>query len=546
MHFPLRFWRSSLLSLLINSTLAAAAPALLEVKTDLGAVRGTVRNGVLEFRGIPFAASPSGERRWTPPAPATPWEGVRDASEFGPGCPQVARYGLTDGSDVEDCLSINVSLPKDTKPKAKLPVIAWIHGGAFWGGASNLYRLDALTQRGVIVVSFNYRLGAFGFMPHPSFDAKDNGAYGLEDQRAALQWVQRNIAAFGGDPSNITVAGESAGAGSICEHLAHPEHTEGLFQKAMLLSAGCLHDLPTVSKLQALGTTVAESVGCKDPATALSCLRKASLQSLLDASAKAAGSAVLAFAPSNGSEATPRSFAEAIQTGKILKVPVLMGGTRDELRLYVGYSQQAGEKVTAENFTEFLRKTYESSDKEKAQKNLEKITQEYPVKGVTDLPAYFGSIESDYHPHVGINNCLYLHSAEKYSKYAKVYAFEFADPDALNLGVSIPAQPDPGMALGAVHSSELTYFFPNMSNTSRIDAPNLTPPAQALADQMQSFWVSFAKKGVPSSAKAPAWPLYKGGSTVMLQYPGKVGPYDASRQHHCEFWKTLYPEKLGS
>ena len=196
------------------------------IQTDLGAVRGVYRNGVLEFRGIPYAAAPSGDRRWAPPQPAAAWTGIRDASNFGSACPQAAQFGLTEESNDEDCLSINVSVPKGVKVGVKTPVFVWVHGGAFVGGSSNLYRLDALARSGVVAVTFNYRVGVFGFMPHPAFDAAYNGGYGLEDQR--------NIAAFGGDPDNVTLAGESAGAGSICQHFASPEHVEGLFYKVIM------------------------------------------------------------------------------------------------------------------------------------------------------------------------------------------------------------------------------------------------------------------------------------------------------------------------
>lgn len=515
------------------------------VQTDSGAVHGVYRNGVLEFRGIPYAAAPSGDRRWAPPQPAAAWAGIRDASNFGSACPQAARFGLTEESNDEDCLSINVSVPKGVKAGAKTPVFVWVHGGAFVGGSSNLYRLDALAHSGVVAVTFNYRVGVFGFMPHPAFDAAYNGGYGLEDQRAALRWVQRNIAAFGGDPDNVTLAGESAGAGSICQHLVSPEHVEGLFHKVVIQSAGCLQPMPTVEQAQQAGLTVAATVGCKDPATALQCLRRAPVKVLVDAGTAMAGNAVMAFAPTVGAQTVPRGMSEAFKTGKVVKVPMIMGGTRDELRLYVAYDQQAGRKVTRENFTNKLRTLYGSTQEERERQVPTQVARTYPLTGEINPPTLLGSIMSDFNPAVGINNCLYLHTADAFSRYVPVYQFEFADRNAPVLGVGIPAQPDPGMELGAVHSSEINYLFPRYSNTSRIDAPELAPESQKLADQMVAYWTSFASAGVPSAPDSPAWAKYGNPNTVMLLDPGKVGLYNASQEHKCEFWKSMYPEQLG-
>lgn len=196
------------------------------VQTSLGPVQGIARNGAYEYRGMPYALAPTGDLRWALPQPVTAsWTSVFPAYDFGPACPQKARFGVTEASDNEDCLSINVSVPADIKPGEKLPVFFWIHGGAFVGGSSNLYRLDKLAREGrLVVVSINYRLGALGFMPNPAFASNGyNGNYGLEDQRLAMKWVQDNIEAFGGDKTNVTIAGESAGAGSTCMHLASPE-----------------------------------------------------------------------------------------------------------------------------------------------------------------------------------------------------------------------------------------------------------------------------------------------------------------------------------
>jgi len=531
------------------------------IPTPQGPVRGLVRNGVIEVRGIPYAQIPE---RWSPPQPAGNWKELLDGASFGPACPQQARFGLTEASDAEDCLSLNVSRPRSIPVGRRLPVLVWIHGGAFVGGSSNLYRLDALARQGLVVVSVNYRLGVLGFMPHPAFDPATNGNLGLLDQREALRWVQRNIAAFGGDPANVTVAGESAGAGSICMHLAAPELSRGLFHKAVVMSAGCLAPLPTVQEYSALGTTIATRVGCtqKEPALLLACLRSKPLvdpvyreKGLLQAGAWATQGRTLTFGPSIGpSGANPRSMVKALAQGKVLNVPLLMGGARDELRLYMGYEQQSPDPITAANYADRLFVHYRTD----AEQNLnpdspplkgrrERILARYPLRDTNRAPETIGSVISHYNPKVGISNCLYLHTATQMGKRIgmPIYGFEFADPNALVLGVGITATPDPRMEFGAVHSSALNYLFPHLSNTSRIDGPDLLPASQPLADQMQQMVATFAAKGVPSAAGLPAWPIFKGGTHVMRLMPGTSAAYDASAYHSCSFWRDLFPEQLS-
>jgi len=509
------------------------------VSTEAGAVRGVVRNGALEFRGIPYAAPPTGQRRWAQPTAAQPWSGLRDASAFGPACPQEARFGITERSENEDCLSLNVSVPADRKPGERLPVLVYIHGGAFVGGSSNLYRLDRLAREGrLVVVSPNYRVGVFGFMAHPALASNGfNGNYGLEDQRFALAWVRRNVAAFGGDQGNVTIGGESAGAGSICMHLATPERSKGLFDKAFILSAGCFSRLKTTAEAQDSGAELARLVGCGmslDPAV---CLRSRSVATWLAAQGQYAQtdpSDLIAISPSVGDRSLPRFPRDAAENGAIVEVPVLMGGARHELRLYVAYAVQAGYAITAANYPKALRLFY--GDKEP------QVAAQYPPGA--SPPATYGSVLSSYNPKLSINNCAYLRTADSFRARMPVYEFEFADNRALVLGVGI-APPDPGFALGAVHSAALNDLFPNYSNTSRINAPELEAASQKLASTMVASLASFARSGQPNGTGLPAWPVYRGGATVMLWDTPQPRPYDASAYHRCDFWRQLYPAQLG-
>jgi para-nitrobenzyl esterase len=508
----------------------AADPTL--VATDKGVVRGVVRDGVREFKGIPYAAAPTGQLRWRLPQPAGGWTGVLDASQYRSACPQVSRYGLTEASADENCLHVNVTVPYAGPDdlKRKRAVIVWIHGGAFVGGSSALYPLAHLAKSGdVVVVSLNYRLGVFGFMAHPGFGRAHNGGYGLEDQRAALRWVKRNIARFGGDPANVTVAGESAGAASACMHVLAPNETRGLFHKAIIQSAGCVTPLPSVADGEKVGAKIAALASCEGKG-ALNCLRKKKVTDLLDAASKAQGESILLFMPVTGARTVPLPGAKAIPAGRFTKVPVLNGGTRDELRLYVAYDVQAGNAVTKDNYEAKLKAVYGDNDAA--------VIKQYPASDYSSPAAALGTVWSDFRADVGINNCIYLQTAKLLRKHVPVYESVFGDRAA-------PAvTPDPGFEMGAVHSSELPYIFPHFSNTTRLDTPDLAPASQKIADAMVGYWTSFARTGKPTAAGAPAWPPFTADDKVMNLTPDALGLFDAGEAHKCGFWKSLYPTIL--
>lgn len=536
----------------------------LTVTTDLGDTRGVLRNGAKEWRGIPYGKAPLKELRWAVTKPATPWEGVHDASEFGPACPQQER-AVTAESLNEDCLSLNVSVPADLQPGEKLPVLIWIHGGAFVGGSSSLYRLDELASKGrIVVVSTNYRLGVFGFLPHPALENDgSSGNLGLHDQREAMRWVQRNIEKFGGDPTRVTVSGESAGAGSVCSHLASPELVEGLFQQAILQSSGCLTPLNNPTVASAAATGIIEKVGCKkaDDAATRACMESADLKALLTAQGEYAAqnpTNLIPFAPSPGDTTSPnaifpRSFAEALATKKFKHVPMLFGGTRHEVRLYVGYFWQAAQEMKGPAIdkdtlaTTWLPLFYPGMAPGGGT-YAEKVAAEYlPAGGftkTTEPPELLGKLLSDFTPLLPITNCLYQRTAARVIAQAEakpLYYWEFADEAAPVLGVGI-AKPFPDFAMGSVHSSELNYLFPNLDNSVKIAGPDLAPKSQALSDQMVQYWASFVKNGDPATKGQPAWPKYTGPTMAMRLEPDNVGIYDTAAQHRCAFWQGLYPD----
>ena len=549
--------------------------------TGLGIANTTSASySVYEYRGIPYALSPSGDRRWALPEPVTSLGPVVfKAYEFGPACPQQARFNLTEASLNEDCLSINVSMPAGTIAGDYLPVLFWIHGGAFIGGSSNLYRLDKLAAEGrLVVVSINYRLGALGFMPNPAFQLTNglgsfNGNYGLEDQRLAMKWVQTNIADFGGDKTNVTIAGESAGAISVCMHLTAPTQVSGLFEQAITQSLGCTANLPTVSEAQYNGAdrslwkasaTIQEGLGCPNGANALSCMRSKTVAQILERQGdytEANPQDITSFWPVTGDSlipntTVPSSFKTAAANNAIVTVPMIMGGTKEELGLYVGYywqGVQAGKNEPINSSTidsHWLPLIYPGPAS--GTSYASRISSQY-YSGLHSsdpniVAKTFGQVLSDYNPGVGINNCLYLQTSNVMLNYvsrnpstsAPIYQFEFDDPAAPVCQVGI-AEPCPPWNMGAVHSSELNYLFPNLSNTAAINASDLAPASQGLANQMVAYWAQFARTGNPNVQSLPTWPLYAGEQTpsVLLLKPGAIAAYDSDAAHQCTaFWAT--------
>jgi para-nitrobenzyl esterase len=307
------------------------------VQTESGIVRGIVGQDYRSFQGVPYAAAPVGDLRWRPPQPAVPWGAARDASEPGTPCPQIdPRGGALLGS--EDCLYLNVTTPYGPHADRPLPVMVWIHGGGFASGSGGAYNGRNLAIKGnVVLVTFNYRLGPFGFLAHLSLDAESpsglSGNFGLADQEAALRWVRRNIAAFGGDPSNVTIFGEEAGATSICAHLVSPT-AAGLFQRAILQNGACLGLLPRLDAAQNRGAALAESLGCGDLKAAPSCLRSRSAAELLKASAappksgEPGAASGPSWGPIVGAAGLPQQPADGFASGAFLKVSLMTGSAR--------------------------------------------------------------------------------------------------------------------------------------------------------------------------------------------------------------------------
>ena len=368
---------------------ARGGNAPLVVRTDKGLVRGVENGGAREFLGIPYAAPPVGRLRWRPPQPAARWRGVRDASKPANVCAQNGSVvtGVPVTSTAEDCLYLNVYTPGPFSLRTR-PVMVWFHGGGFTGGAGSIYDGAPLAVTGnVVVVTINYRLGPFGFLALPSLDADNHagssGDYGLMDQQAALRWVQRNALAFGGDPRDVTIFGQSAGGESVCDNMASPT-AAGLFAHA-IAESGCLQNLQNQQQAERGDASFAAQLGCTSAATAAACLRAKPVTSLL----AAAGVVSAGWAPVVGGRTLPLQPATAFSTGRYAHVPLLQGNNHDDERLTVGFEFDAlGHPMTAAQYPAILTSQFGAAD-------AAKIEARYPLPAYPSPDLAYASVLTD-------------------------------------------------------------------------------------------------------------------------------------------------------
>ena len=484
-------------------------------RTESGVVRGVAAGGVDSFLGVPYARPPVGELRWRPPQPAPRWSGVRDTVAYGNRCPAAAS---TNGprSETEDCLYLNVQRPADVHSGHSLPVYFWIHGGGLQNGSSNQHDGSLVVRRtGVVVVTINYRLGAFGFLAHPALTAEagQSGNYGLFDQQAALRWVHRNIAAFGGDPRRVTIGGESAGGWSVCAHLSAPG-SRGLFAAAMIQSGSCANQ--TLAEGEAGGTAAAQALGCTDPATAAACLRAVPAARLVDARVNAR------FV--SGVPALPQNPDTAVRTGAFARVPVVIGANRDEGRTFAqGFIGQ-----NRDQYEGFVRGTFGA--------RADAVLARYPCPADADTftAAYLvGAIFTDSGSIAGIGGCANRELTRVLAGYTRTYAYEFAHRTGPGL------TPIPGYVWGAGHAAELAYVWPSFDNGTPI-APTFNAAERKLAADMVDAWGAFVRDTRPDSAGPTHWPTFSRTSqTMSLRAGGSsvlISDTELAAEHNCDFW----------
>lgn len=492
----------------IGPAVRAQAPAA--VRVDGGDVQGVVADGVESFKGIPYAAPPVGELRWRPPQPAAPWTGVRQASEFGADCMQ-GRFGPPPAPGApptrvpsEDCLFLNVWRPAGPTT-TRLPVMVWIYGGAFVGGsgASPFTSGAQFARQGVVLVSLNYRVGRFGFFAFPALSRErpeePKGNYAYMDQMAALQWVKRNIAAFGGDPGNVTIFGFSAGGVSVHSLLASPM-ARGLFHKAIVQSGGSRDSVLTARPLRAdgvdpnypvsaetLGITFARSMGLEG-------IDQAALASLRALSAEQ----VLRGVPAPAGTNTPQVETTPILDGRLItetaetaykarrqpRVPLLLGSNS---------ADTAGNRIRATSKDQFFARFGQWSSQAQAA---------YDPDGSADLAAMIARANDDFgqaEPARFAANAFAAHGSPVY-----LYRFSY-----------VQAALREQMRAGAPHGGEIGYVFGTL--TAR-QGTTLTPEDQAVSRLAQRYWVNFARSGDPNGAGLPAWPRHDPGKDVIFEF----------------------------
>lgn len=479
-----------------------AQPTPSQVKIDTGVLQGSSEDGVIAFKGIPFAAPPVGKNRWRAPQPPAKWSGVRQASDYGPDCMQLpfpsdaAPLGTKSS---EDCLYMNVWTPSH-KPGAKLPVMVWIYGGGFVNGGSSpaVYSGMRFAQGGVVFASFNYRVGRFGFFAFPALSREEAGQplnnYAFMDQIAALHWVQRNIAAFGGDPDNVTIFGESAGGGSVLTLLTSPV-TKGLFEKAIVESGGGRDALLGVRYLdktspsglpsaEAVGEAFAKSVGIQGTGpAALAALRALPAEKIVGGlnMASMGKQAGIYGGPILDGVIVKQTPQQALLSGNYWKVPVMIGANSAD----IGFPRWHTLAETWAAFGPDAKEAQEFYNPDKSE-NVGLVGWKIGADLMMIEPARF------------VAGTLAEAGLPSYE-----YRFSYV---ADSLQKKVP---------GAFHATEIPFVFDTVKEKYGAE---LTAADEQAAQQMHAYWLNFAKSGNPNGAGLPHWPQYNSKSDELVNF----------------------------
>ena len=500
----------------------------LEVKTDTGVVLGVEQGEhVRAWLGVPYAAPPVGDLRWKRPQRATPWDGVIDTAQVGIQCPQTFSIGGPGGS--EDCLFVNIWSPK---AGSKHPVMVWLHGGAFifGSGGDSYYSGRYLAETyGVVVVTVNYRLGAFGFLAHPALTSEEpgypsSGNYGLEDQYAALQWVQRNVAAFGGDPARVTLFGESAGGFSTCVHYVS-DRTSGLFHAAIAESGLCGSKIaePTLAVAEAAGVKTGEALGCPGTGpSAAACMRAKSTDELLDATEitppnmqppggpfYVGGENVLSTIPNVDGVVLKQTLRDSFTGGDFEKRPLVIGTNRDEGTLFHS-SFFAMEVTTDAEYRAAITRRFGAA-------NVDPIVAQYPLASFPSPNRALAEITGD-----AFFVCPTRHTARGATRAGSpvfLYSFE-REPASAFLA-----------DLGVFHSMEIPFIF---GTDGMYPLGRIGDDGAPVAGAVQRLWTRFATTGDPGG-----WPRHDETSDQYFRIDGSMTVGTGLKAQRCVFWDSL-------
>jgi para-nitrobenzyl esterase len=490
------------------------------VVTDRGAITGIGAGNTWAFLGVPFAAPPVGELRWKPPVPAACWTGERATKDWGPSCPQSDETGAAPVTGDEDCLQLNVWTPKSAT--GPLPVMVWIHGGGFVAGSAaqatagvHLYDAQRIVEKtDVVVVTINYRLGVLGYLAHPLLDAEDahkaSGNYAMLDQIAALQWVQRNAAAFSGDPTRVMIFGESAGGANVCSLVASPL-AKGLFSAAAMQSGGCV--ARPQADAEAQGAKVVAAAKCDSAGDVLHCLRAISAKDMVNAlpvKVEVAG-------PGNGYGATIDGWfltgkpIDVISAGGHNHVPIIVGTNSDETSRTVPIAVDA----SAADYDAAVRALFGAT--------ADAVLAHYPV---TDYPspwAAYVALTSDAKFICGARK-----AARALNDGQEEPVFRYTFTHALDNAPKLKP-------FGVWHGEDVLFLF------DRLDLAGYVASAadRTVVDVFQDAWSRLAKSGVPSGGAVASWPEWTTADPYLkLDAPPTTGA--GLRAAQCDFWDTLY------
>ena len=487
------------------------------IQLQSGAIRGTAEGDLHIYLGIPYAAPPRGKLRFQPPQAVASWAGVRDGRDFGPACPQPKQK--SGGRYSEDCLYLNVWTPAQS-PDKKLPVMVWIHGGAFNFGASSQPEYDGknLAKKGVVVVTIHYRLGPLGFLVHPLLSREStqgvSGNYGLQDQIAALQWVQKNIAAFGGNPDRVTIFGQSAGSRSVNLLMLSPL-SAGLFHRAIAQSGGPIigseylnpnfnGDMANVSKM---GEKLATRLGCDKAADVPAALRAKSAQEIIaaaDCNTRLFDDEALFFAPVFDGWVLPQNPLTAFEEGRQHDVPIIVGSTANEGTLYLDGETD----LSLEKYQSFLNVRFSGETPQ--------ALAMFPAPTAEDVPSAIDRLIT-----VAANAEPARFVAQNMErKNTPAYLYQFT------------RRPDTALArkMGVHHGIDLAYVFGNMKSSDGYNGMDL-----ALSGKMMAYWVNFAKTGNPNGPGLPDWPVYKNLSDINLEFSDTIHANAKLFKNECDF-----------
>jgi para-nitrobenzyl esterase len=500
------------------------APRQPTVVTSDGPIAGFQRDGVTQFRGIPYAAPPVGDLRWQPTQPHAKWTTTLDAVAFGDTCVQNQPGLFAKPSLTENCLYLNVYTPADyaTKPEHR-GVLVWFYGGAMTAGESDDYDGSKLAKLGdSVVVTVNFRVGYLGFFALPALDAEghDFGNYGIMDQQFALKWIQRNVAKFGGDPKRVTIFGQSGGATAVMSNLVSPL-SAGLFQRLINESGTHITATP-LAAAEPRGTAIAAKGGCGQAADTMKCMRALTPLQILSLGQPTPNYLVL-----DGKIITGDPY-DQYKTGQFNHVPIMTGIVEDEQAFFL--PEIAGGPpvpLTVADFNDFV--------------NSFGAANAPGINGVYPLASYASPSLAEIAVAEGSKACIARTFDREWSQYVPVYAYQFDDETAPSYfpPVSYPTR--------AFHTSELLYLFPLFHGGQGTPHP-LNAAQEHLSDQMVAYWSTFARTGNPNNPKAPQWQPYSAKAdnvnALIEPKPHMTFGYGAQTYHNnmrnaCAFWDQI-------